>query len=96
MNGFRMTKWHPSQSTSVNKLYFWQKNAPMIKKTFLKNKSSIYKYKPSHFLIDLIQTEIKATKTKVIKLSLKNYPMPAEGNTCIAKLNLRTSLVSFY
>ena len=45
MNGFRMKKWHPLLwSISVSKLYFWQKNATMIK-TFLKNKSSTYKYK---------------------------------------------------
>ena len=45
MNDFRIGKWCPLWSTSVSKLYFWQKNATMIKKTFLKKENSIYKYK---------------------------------------------------
>ena len=38
MNGFRMKKWHPLWSISVSKLYFWQKNATMIKNIFEKQK----------------------------------------------------------
>ena len=38
MNGFRLEKWHPLWSISVSKLYFWQKNATMIKNIFVKQK----------------------------------------------------------
>ena len=38
MNGFRLEKWHPLWSISVSKLYFWQKNATMIKNVFEKQK----------------------------------------------------------
>ena len=53
MNGFRTEKWHPLWSTSVSKLYFWQKNATMVKNIF-KKQNSIYKYQKCQNISGLV------------------------------------------